>query len=449
MHRGCFVWTMTPPLSGRRTPRPGPARVCVCVPCLAGWGGPASRERFDAPHLSFCRSWFALCLFSPLRAGVAPFVVVVGFCSFSPSPPLLRPRCVLLCVFSGPACLGPWRLVPPPPFFFPPPPLCAPLSPALRVFRPGGPRALASCCPPPSCRLWCSCLVWSSLGVFPVVSCSPVLCPVALCCRVVLCCGTLSSFLFFPLLLALVSCCSRLILRSRPVPSRFSFCALPVRCCTGVPASLVPVRCSLALAGLAGVLCCCLLCLCLCCWAWLSSVVSWWVLVDPGVVSRWRAVVCPWVLCCAVLLRVVRPGVALLCAVLFYFALFGAAARCVVSWGAVCRLGVLCLLAPCFRPFPTRCVCFAVVCRCVVLFAVVLCAVCALGCRVVCFLSSPPCAVLLCGPLSLGALLPCAVPRHAALPRGAVVSCPAALLGLFLAPVWLYLLESIYGLSSY
>ena len=90
---------------------------------------------------------------------------------------------------------------------------------------------------------------------------------------------------------------------------------------------------------------------------------------------------------------------------------------------------------------PPRCVCFAVVCRRVVLFAVVLCAVCALGCPVVCFLSSPPCAVLLCGPLSLGALLPCAVPRGAVLPRGAVVSCSAALLGLSLAWVWLYLLE--------
>ena len=90
---------------------------------------------------------------------------------------------------------------------------------------------------------------------------------------------------------------------------------------------------------------------------------------------------------------------------------------------------------------PPRRVCFAVVCRCVVLFAVVLCAVCALGCRVVRFLSSPPCAVLLCGPLSLGALLPCAVPCGAVLPRGTVVSCPAALLGLFLAWVWLYLLE--------
>ena len=94
----------------------------------------------------------------------------------------------------------------------------------------------------------------------------------------------------------------------------------------GVPGSLLSVRCSLALAGLAGVLCCCLLCLCVCCWAWLSSVVSWWVLVAPGVVSWWRAVACPWVLCCAVLLRVVPPGVALLCAVLFRFAPFGAAA---------------------------------------------------------------------------------------------------------------------------
>ena len=68
----------------------------------------------------------------------------------------------------------------------------------------------------------------------------------------------------------------------------------------------------------------------------------------PGVVFRWRAVVCLWVLCCAVLLRVVPPGVALLCAVLLCFAPFGPAARYVVSWGAVCRLGVLCFLAPCF-----------------------------------------------------------------------------------------------------
>ena len=98
--------------------------LCVCVPCLAGSSGPASQTRFGAPHLSFGLSCFALCLFSLLRAGVALFVVVVGFfCLLSRPPPCF--------------------------FFFPPPPLCAPLSPSLRVFRPGVPWALASCCLPP------------------------------------------------------------------------------------------------------------------------------------------------------------------------------------------------------------------------------------------------------------------------------------------------------------
>ena len=521
-------------------------RVCVCVLFLAGSGRPPSWAHLGAPHLSFGRSWCALCSFGPLKAGVAPFVVVVGFFFFSPSPPLLRPYCVLLCAFSRPGCLGPWPLVASPPspplrfFCFLPPPhppvvsgvscfpaalgLCAPppfiffvffsrffffwpvvrcgaglcvlgrrvcprvprwccpcrcsvcagwccvvlaVGPGCPVLSPGGswcrasvvlslsgrlarrpvvrrgvswcssalccvllrcavvwwcavvlcrlfaslpvpvvcfltlrvccvcsevsccvfpvlsalcgavlrcagalslccarrlccswwlvllvPGVAAFCwgsaggsgCPALSfggvCRLWCPCLVWPSLGVFPVVSCSPVLCPVALCCRVVLCCGALSSFfLFFSLPVALVCCCSPLVLGSGPVPGRFCFCALPVRCCAGVPGSLLSVRCSLALPGLAGVLCCCLLCLGVCCWAWLSSIVSWWVLVAPGVVSRWHAVVCPWVLCCAVLLRIVLPGVALLCAVLFRFAPFGAAARCVVSWALSDVLG--------------------------------------------------------------------------------------------------------------
>ena len=66
--------------------------------------------------------------------------------------------------------------------------------------------------------------------------------------------------------------------------------------------------------------------------------------MGPGVVFRWCAVVCPWVRCCAVLLLVVPPGVMLLCAVLFRFALLGAVAHCVVSWGAVRRPGILCVL---------------------------------------------------------------------------------------------------------
>ena len=162
--------------------------------------------------------------------------------------------------------------------------------------------------------------------------------------------------------------------------------------------------------------------------------------------------VCPWVLCCAVLLRVVPPGVALLCAVLFCFASFGAAARCVVSWGAVRRPAVLCPLAPCFVSSP-RAVCVLLWCvtawccspLCFVPCApwgVVLCASCRLRpVRFCCVArsSSVPCSPVLC-PVVLccrvvlwrPALLPC---------RGAVVSCPAALSGLFLAFAWSLLLE--------
>ena len=49
-----------------------------------------------------------------------------------------------------------------------------------------------------------------------------------------------------------------------------------------------------------------------------------------GVVFRWCAVVCPWVPLCAVLLRVVPPGV-----VWFCFALFGAVLWCVPSLSVV------------------------------------------------------------------------------------------------------------------
>ena len=95
--------------------------------------------------------------------------------------------------------------------------------------------------------------------------------------------------------------------------------------------------------------------------------------------------VCPCVLCCAVLLRGVLPGVALLCAVLFGLL------RLVLPRAVLCPGALSVVLGSCafWRSVlscpPALCV-FAVVCRCVVLFAVVLCAVCALGCRVVRFL---------------------------------------------------------------
>ena len=106
MHRVCFVWTPTPALAGRRTPRPGPMRVCVCLLFLAGSGGPASRARSDAPHLFLWPLWLSA-LLGPLRAGVAPVLVLFFF----PLPSSARPLRLLLSLVSGPGYPGPWRYV--------------------------------------------------------------------------------------------------------------------------------------------------------------------------------------------------------------------------------------------------------------------------------------------------------------------------------------------------
>ena len=473
--------------------------LCVCVPCLAGSGGPASGARFGALHLSFGLSCFALCLFGPLRAGLALFVVVVGFfcllshpspcfffSPFFPSPPSVRRIVSCFACFPAWGALGLGALLPPPPFLFffaPPPSLLSLAFLAFRLPLATAPLPLfvffyflsccfSSCCASAVCVLgcravcslscrfvvlrassvlflvagvvgsWCCCLVlrvcwWLWLPGVVVWWCVSALVPVSglavagrppcgvpfpcavssgavLPCGAVLWCPVFFFFfLFFSLLVALVSCCSPVVLGSGPVPGRFCLCALPVRCCAGVPAPLLSVRCSLALAGLAGVLCCCLLCLCVCCWAWLSSVVSWWVLVAPGVVSRWRAVVCPWVLCCAVLLRVLPLGVALLCTVLFRFALFGAAAHRAVSWGAVLCLAVLCLLAPCFVLSP-RAVCVLLWC------------VAAWCCSPLCFVPCVPWGVVLCVSCRLRPVRCCCVARSPSVPCFPVL-CPVVL----------------------
>ena len=70
-----FVWTPTPPLAGRRSPHPGPVRVCVCSSVLAGSGRPAFWARSGAPHL-FLWLLYLSALLGPLRAGVAPFLVL-------------------------------------------------------------------------------------------------------------------------------------------------------------------------------------------------------------------------------------------------------------------------------------------------------------------------------------------------------------------------------------
>ena len=187
-----------PPFPGRRTPRPGPALVRVCV---LFWPGPAG---WPPGHIlvrltfSCGRSWCPDCLLGPLWAGVAllvvcpaffpfwaplvsgvsclpalgalglgvfcppPFLVFLFLLLFFPFLPFLRPPCLRRSVFSGPGCLGPWRPVPPPPpllvfsfFFFP-----ALRPPCLRRSVFSGPGCLGfwRLAPPPSvvlCPLLC------------------------------------------------------------------------------------------------------------------------------------------------------------------------------------------------------------------------------------------------------------------------------------------------------
>ena len=456
---GCcwvFLPLVPPPPCFFFSPPPASVRPVVsCFECFPAWGAlglgvllppPPLFVFFLAPPPPPCCLWRFLlsgCLW-PLRPPT-PFLFFFPF--FFPVLLLFFPAARLLCVFWGvvlcvpcPArslccarrlCCFCWLML---------------LVPGVTAFCWGS--AGGSGCPALSfggvCRLWCPGLIWPSLGVLPVVTRSPVLCPVALCCRVVLCCGAPSSFFVFFVFLPARGASFLLFpvgsgLRAGSGSFLFlcSACAVLFWCACAVALCSVlscPRGAGWCFVLLRVVFVCLLLGLAvLCC-----------LLVGPG--GSWCRVP---VACCGVSLGAVLRRVAARCA-----AWRCVVVHCVVSFCSVwCRRAPCCVLGRCplswgpvpsgavFCLVPPRCVCFAVVCRCVVLFAVVLCAVCALGCPVVRFLSSPPCAVLLCGPLSLGALLPCAVPRGAVLPRGAVVSCPAALLGLFLAWVWLYLLE--------
>ena len=340
---------------------------------------------FLAPRFSAC------CALSPLSCLPPACGLLPGVCS--PPPPFCVSRFLSLPLGAR--------------FFFP---LCAPVVSGFIPFPALGALGLGAVC----------CVFPARLVVVSRVLLRPASCRVVLPSLVcfVLClvfCGVLVSGWvlapcrggFHSAAYVVLCCCA--LLRSVLVffcgslhlcgaPGCFGFCALLVRCGAGVPAALLSVRCSLAPAALAGVLCGCLLCLRVCRWAWLSSVDPCWVLVGPGVVLRWCAVVFPWVLCCAALLRVVPPGVALLCAVLSRFALLDAVARCVVSWCAV-----RCPVVPCLRRCVVSCLAaLCVFCCGVLLPGVVFSAVCVLGCRTVRSLSfSTLCgvAVLPCSPL--------------------------------------------------
>ena len=333
---------------------------------------------------------------------------------------LALPACASsLCVVawqrcSSPCCLRwvPFGVAHPPPsgvsggFFFS----------ARRVLAGSAPPGFSWC--PPLCFgvrrvVWCCGLYCVSCGAPCCVAC---LCGVGFLRRVVR-----RGIVLGPVFVVL---CCRALLRSLLV---FFFRVVPylsvvlravtvsVLCSCG--AVLVCLRrCALRgalLPLLRWLVCCSVSCLRVCCLAWLSSVVSWWVLGAPGVVIRWCAALCPWVLCCAVLLRVGSPGVVLLCAVLFCFALFGAVARCVVSWGAVSQPAVLCLPALCFVLSPRA--------GCVQLWCVA-----AWCCLPLCFVPCASWGVVLCVPCPLRPVRCCCAPLS-------LVPCP-----LVLCPVLLW-----------
>ena len=389
---GVWRWCVGGVVAGRALVHPDGgwcACVFVCVPCLAGSGGPASRARSGAPHLFL----WPLCLsalLGPLRAGVAPLslaAVAVPRCPgavfwlfffFSAS------RCLALRAFAPRLCLplGRWLLFggcSPAPlpfcvsrflslllgalvffvffsfFFF----LCAPpLSPAFSGFRPRVPWASAlalfallarrfsalralvpplcfppgcwlppgGCCPPPVSR-------FSSLplgAVCRVVLCVPGRCAAPRCCA-----------LYRPVLCCRVLCCARL------VPLLVAPCPLALPVALG-PCALrrCVLRCSPAL--------CALCCVCV-------VVARWCVLLFAALLC---AVCVPG--CCAVR-SLCSPRCAVLCfaalvrsrcAVRVVRAVAGAwccgALLCVVLFPVVCRGAVLglvargCLLVACF-----------------------------------------------------------------------------------------------------
>ena len=113
------MWTPTPPLFWVGGCHAQVPHACVCVPLLAGLGGPASSAHFGAPHLfSFLVPVRSLFAWPPPGWGcpVCRCCCVFGSLFFSL---FVRHRCTWRSVFSPPVCPGPWRLVVPPPSTFP------------------------------------------------------------------------------------------------------------------------------------------------------------------------------------------------------------------------------------------------------------------------------------------------------------------------------------------
>ena len=163
-------------------------------------------------------------------------------------------------------------------------------------------------------------------------------------------------FFYLPLLPPLPRCvrpalCRLVSPRCAAVPSGVLRCRVAVLCaaCRAVVSRLAWLWAAVAF--------CVYCCVVPCCWlllvCWVASLVvssrcvAGVVACGLVVAALPCAVPCPWVLCCAVMLRVAPPYIVLLCAVSCCLALFAAAARCVVPLGAVRCPGVLCLPALC------------------------------------------------------------------------------------------------------
>ena len=208
---------------------------------------------------------------------------------------------------------------------------------------------------------------------FCAVLCWVVLC--CCCCALFSCVAAFSAGFFFALFLAFPWCSG--------------LCLFPCSAC----AVLCWCACVVALCALLSCLVFCVVVCRVCMLAvgpgcpLLSPGGSWWLLPSCFGGVLWCVPGCRAAPCCFPLCRPALCGFVLLCSVLSC----GVSCRSLSSWGPVLSGAAFCRVS-------SRCVCFAVVCRCVVLFAAVLCAVCVPGSRAVRYLSSPPCAVLLWGP---------------------------------------------------
>ena len=321
----------------------GRVGVCCCGPCAAAGAGVLLRSLVRFPLL--CCSLFCC---------VCPVAPRWRRCSSACCLWWLPCGLVLGLVFFF--CVGFLLLMPPPP------PVCCPV---LWVVV----RRVVWCC-----GLWCV-LCCVRCCVACLCSCA-VLCWVALlcCCCALLSCAAAFSFsagFFF----AFFRC--SLPFRGAVSVSVLCLCGAVLVCLCRCPlcAALVPLWRWLVF---------CVVVCCVCVFA----VGPGCPLLPPG--GSWCRVL---VVCCGVSLGAVLRCVAARCAARRCVVSFcpvwccrvvcRVLGRCPSSWGPVPSGAVFCRVSP-------RCVCFAVVCCCVVLLAAV--------CRAVRSLSSPPCAVLLWGP---------------------------------------------------